>query len=402
MARKRLTALAVQNFKATDKRQEVSDGRGLALVIQPKPSGAKSWCFRYRRKVDGRPRKLTFDGALTLVEARASAAEALRQVKLGGDPAAEKQREKKAQRQAAAERAADTVDTLVARFIELYAKRMTRTWRVTERAFKRDVLPVWSGRSAHDIKKRDIIALIDGIAADRPIQANRIFALVRKFFAWCVERDVLGASPCQGVKPPAPERQRDRVLSDSEVVKFWNATRDDPAGSMLRTLLLTGQRRGEVSGMCWSEIDDAERTWTLPPTRTKNGQTHIVPLSSQAWSIIEAMPRIVGNDFVFAGDRLGYGRIKQRLDAQMPDVPPWVFHDCRRTLATGLQRLGVRLEVTESVLNHTSGSRAGIVGIYQKHDWKDEKRVALQRWADHIDALVAGRPGKVIQLDARR
>jgi integrase len=399
---KRLTALAIQNLKATDRRREVSDGRGLFLVIQPKPSGAKSWCFRYRRKADGKPRKLTFDGQLSLVDARAKAAEALRQVKLGGDPASEKQRDREAQRTAAAERAADTVDNAVARFIELHAKRKTRTWQVTERTFKRDVLPVWSGRSVHDIRKRDIIALIDGIAADRPIQANRIFAHVRKFFAWCIERDLLSATPCHGVKPPAPERQRDRVLSDSEVVKFWNATHDDPAGPMLRTLLLTGQRRGEVSGMRWSEIAEADQTWTLPSERTKNKQPHIVPLSAQAWSIINAMPRIVGSDFVFAGDRLGYGRIKERLDARMPDVPPWVFHDTRRTVATGLQKLGVRLEVTEAVLNHTSGSRAGIVGVYQRHDWKNEKADALQRWADHIDALVAGKPGKVITLTGRR
>jgi integrase len=396
-----LTALAVENAKAADSRREISDGRGLFLVIQPKPTGAKSWCFRYRRKVDAAPRKLTFDGTLTLAEARAKAAEARRLVERGADPAAEKQTNKAAAKQAAAERKADTVENLVARFIELHAKRKTRTWRATELAFAKDVLPRWSGRTVHDIKKRDIIALIDHIAADRPIQANRIFALVRKFFAWCVERDVLSASPCQGVRPPAPERQRDRVLSDSEIVAFWRATRDDPAGQMLRALLLTGQRRGEISCMRWSELSEADQTWTLPPARTKNKQTHIVPLSSQAWSIIDAMPRIVGNDFVFAGDRLGYGRIKQRLDARMPDVPPWVFHDCRRTVATGLQRLGVRLEVTEAVLNHTSGSRAGIVSVYQRHTWHDEKRDALQRWADHVDALVSGKPAKVIQI-ARR
>src|SRR5713101_5061824 len=215
---KRLTAIAVQNRKATDRRQEISDGRGLFLVIQSKPTGTKSWCLRYRRKADGRPRKFTFDGQLTLIEARAKAAEALRQVKAGADPAADKQHDRQANRKAAAERAADTVDNLLGQFIELHAKRKTRTWRATELAFAKDVLPRWSGRSLHDIKKRDVIALIDGIAADRPIQANRIFALVRKFFAWCVERDVLPVSPCQGVKPPAPERQRDRVLSDSEIV----------------------------------------------------------------------------------------------------------------------------------------------------------------------------------------
>jgi integrase len=401
---KRLTAIAVQNHRATDQRQEISDGRGLFLVIQPKPTGAKSWCLRYRRKSDGRPRKLTFDGELTLHDARAKAAEALRQVKAGGDPAADKQHDREARRKAAAERAADTVDNLLAQFIELHAKRKTRTWRHTELSFSKHVLPGWSGRSVHDIKKRDIIALIEGVAVDRPIQANRLRALVHKFFAWCVERDVLSVSPCAGVKPPAPERQRDRVLSDKEIISFWNVTANDPAGPMLRTLLLTGQRRGEVSGMRRSEIDETAHTWTLPAGRTKNRRAHIVPLSSQVWSIVEAMPRIHGSDFVFAAmsDRQGHGRIKKRLDGRMSAAEHWRVHDLRRTVATGLQRLGVRLEVTEAVLNHTSGSRAGIVGVYQRHDWADEKRDALQRWADHIDTLVIGKPAKVVRLGTRR
>jgi integrase len=397
-----LTAKGVASFKATDKRQEISDGRGLFLVLQPKPTGARSWCLRYRRKADKRPRKLTFDGQLSLKEARAKAAEALRQVEAGADPAADKQQDRKAKRLAAAERAADTVDSLVAQFIERHAKQNTRTWRSTELVFKRDVLSRWGGRSAHDIKKRDVIALNDAIVTDRPIQANRVFAHVRKFFAWCIERDVLAISPCQGVKPPAPERQRDRVLSDGEIVAFWRATESDPAGPMLRILLLTGQRRCEVSdGMCWPEINEADRTWTLPASRTKNQRAHVVPLSAQAWSILESLPRIAGGDLVFAGvpDRTSYGRIKERLDAAMPKAPHWVLHDLRRTVATGLQRLGVRLEVTEAVLNHTSGSRAGIVGVYQRHDWADEKRDALQRWADHLDTLVtAGKPAKVIPI----
>ena len=192
------------------------------------------------------------------------------------------------------------------------------------------------------------------------------------------------------------------MLSDAEVVALWKATDSDPAGPLVRVLLLTGQRRSEVSGMRWSEIGEAEQIWSLPPERTKNGQAHIVPLSSQAWSIIDDMPQIEGNDFVFAAaDRTGYGRAKTRIDERMPGVVEhWQFHDLRRTLATNLQRLGVRLEVTEAVLNHTSGTRSGIVGVYQRHDWAAEKRDALQRWADRIDALVTGKSGTVHKLRA--
>jgi integrase len=386
-----LTALAVENAKATDKRREISDGRGLYLVVQP--SGAKAWCLRYRRRGDHRPRKLTLDGgALSLAEARAAAAAAMLQVKAGADPAAAKVGAKKAERQAAADRAVDSVEKIIAQFIELYAKR-NRSWRATQRIFKNDVLPAWKGRNIHDITKRDVLALLDKIAADRPVQANRIFAGLRRLFNWCIERDILAISPCAGVKPPSKEKSRERVLSDVELVALWNAADGDPAGPLLRTLMLTGQRRSECSGMCWSEIDEAERLWTLPAARTKNGRPHVVPLSSQAWSIIDAMPRISGCDFVFAGDRIGYHRAKQRLDQRMPGVGPWVLHDLRRTCATGLQKLGVRLEVTEAVLNHTSGTRSGIVGVYQRHDWAAEKSDALQRWADRIDALVTGKSG---------
>jgi integrase len=399
-----LTAFKLQSLKATDRLQEIPDGRGLYRVIQPKPSGAVSWAFRYRRKSDHKTRKLTFDGRLTLKEARARAAVALEQVEAGGDPAADKQSELRARRVAAVERAADTVDILVARFIEQHVKRKLRTSRAVECLFKNDVLPRWTGRAVHDIKKRDVVALLDGIAEDRPIQANRVHALLRGFFNWCIERDVLTVSPCAGTKPPSDERERDRVLSDAEIIKFWNATRDDPAGAMLRVMLILGQRRGEVSGMLWSaEVDEASRTWTLPPPRTKNGERHVVPLSAQAMAEIAGARRIVGNDFVFAAcDRTGYGRIKERIDARMADVPPWRLHDLRRTCATGLQRLGVRLEVTEAILNHTSGSRGGIVGIYQRFDYADEKRDALQRWADYVEALVTGKSADVISLSARR
>jgi integrase len=389
---KQLTALAVENFKATDKRREISDGRGLYLVIQS--TGAKSWCLRYRRKADRKARKLTLNGgSLPLAEARAKAAEAMLKVKAGGDPAAEKSGAKAAEKQAAADRAVDTVEKIVADFIRLHAKPKTRSWRTTERVFEKNVLPKWKGRNIHDIKKRDALALLDAIiAAKKPIQANRIFAGLRKFFNWCIQRGVLEVSPCAGIEQPAPERQRDRVLSDAEVVALWRATDGDPAGPLLRMLLLTGQRRAEVSGMRWSEFAEAEDLWSLPPARTKNKRAHIVPLSSQALAIKEAMPQIKGNDFVFAGaDRTGYGRAKTRIDKLMPSVGQWQFHDLRRTLATNLQRLGVRLEVTESILNHTAGSRAGIVGVYQRHDWADEKRDALQRWADCLDALVSGR-----------
>ena len=387
-----LTAIAVENAKPGGGRREISDGRGLFLVVQP--SGGKSWAVRYR--FNGKPAKLTLGKwpQVSLATARKLAADARHQVDKGGDPAGAKRQARLEQR----DREADTVEHLAAQCIEQHAKRKTRSWRATERLFKTNILPPWSGRTVHDIRKRDVIHLVEAIAADRPRTANLTFAHIRKFFGWLVERDILLVSPCQGVKAPARENPRDRVLTDDEITAYWNAADGEPLAQLL---LLTGQRRGEVAGMRWSEINEAERAWTLPGDRTKNGQTHVIPLSRQAWKIIAAMSRIIGDDHVLAatGDRKGYDRIKKRLEAKIETAAPWQLHDVRRTVATGLQRLGVRLEVTEAVLNHTSGSRAGIVGIYQRHDWKEEKAAALQRWADHVEALVTGKPAaRVIRL----
>jgi integrase len=399
---KGLTALAVENAKAGAKRREITDGRGLFLVVQPKPSGAKSWCFRYRRKADRRPCKFTLDGVLTLAEARAKAAEARRQVEQGADPAAAKRKEKAAAKQAAIEREGDTVEHLAQKFIELHAKRKNRSWRATKRMLDHDVLPRWRGRTVHDIRKRDINTMLDAIAVDRPILANRVHAVVRKFFNWCVERDILSASPCVGVKAPSEQNARDRVLSDDEIVALWNVA--DDAEPFLKLLLLTGQRRTEVADMAWSEIKEGERIWTIPGQRTKNKKEHDVPVSRQAWDIIASLPEIDDHVLACVPNRRGYDRIKKRIDARLQFAEPWNFHDVRRSVATGLQKLGVRLEVTEAILNHTSGSRSGIVGIYQRHDWKAEKAAALQAWGDRVEELVTGQSSddKVVQLDARR
>jgi integrase len=188
--------------------------------------------------------------------------------------------------------------------------------------------------------------------------------------------------------------KRERVLSDDELVRIWNAAADDgssPYGAIIRLMILTGQRRGEVAGIKWDELSDNLAVWTIPGERTKNGLPHIVPLSEPARALLSEHPR--QKDLVFPGDRQtvfsGWSKCKTRLDTTS-GVSNWRLHDLRRTVATGLQRLGVRLEVTEAVLNHVSGSRAGIIGIYQRHDWAFEKRTALEGWSAHVLSLTRG------------
>ena len=401
---KRLTALAVANLKPHAARYEVPDGStGLRCVVQP--SGARGWCVRFRRP-DKRPAKLTLDSTFSLAAARAAAAAALHDVAAGKDPAALKLAAKATATQTAAEVAADTVERLAADFIEKYAKRRTRpnTQRQTEHVLRDIVLPAWRGRTVHDIRRRDVIALIDHVAEGRPVQANRTLAILSKFFKWMMGRDVIVASPVAGVPRPAKETARDRSLSDAEIKALWLACDavGGPMASCIKVLLLTGQRRSEVAGMRWDEV--AGELWSLPPSRVKNNRPHSVPLSRQVLAIIEAMPRIGDHVFTLNGVRplTSFSSFKQEVDAVMALSQPVVWHDLRRTCAAGMQRLGVRVEVIERTLNHRSGAYRGVAGVYQVDAMDEARRDALQRWADHVDAVVRGEPaGKVVRLRGR-
>jgi len=216
---------------------------------------------------------------------------------------------------------------------------------------------------------------------------------------------------------------RERVLSDEELAEIWRAASDTPLpyGMIVRLLILTGQRRGEVAGMTWGEVSESLETWTLSGQRTKNGVTHTVPLSAPARDLLRTL---LPEDVVKAKGALnqqraagslvlpgavstpfsGWSKAKRALDrailgaramfacaADARALDPWSVHDLRRTVATGLQRLGVRLEVTEAVLNHISGSRGGIAGVYQRHDFANEKRSALDSWASYVLALTERR-----------
>ena len=258
------------------------------------------------------------------------------------------------------------------------------------------MLPAWRGRTIHDIKRRDVIALVEAVAEGRPILANRTLRVLSKWFSWLVGRDMIVASPCAGVERPSKEIARDRILSDDEIKRLWSAcdVLDDRTAACVRLMLLLGQRRNEIAHMHWSEITG--NVWTLAPARTKNNRQHTVPLPRQALEIIEALPRV--GDYVLRplGNR---GHAKRTIDAVMKPATRWVFHDLRRTAASGMSRLGARTEAVERALNHVSGAFGGITGVYQRDDLADAKRDALQWWADHVEAVVRGEPaGNVVRM----
>ena len=375
-----LTARTIETIKPGSARREIADRHmpGLYLVLQP--SGAKSWAVRYRHA--GTPRKHTLGSypAIDLKSARRLASKALRAVAEGRDPGREKVQERTAK--------PDTVEAVAGQFVERHCKRSNRprTARETQRLLDLHVLPRWRGRLVRDIIRRDVLDVLDRVVdGGKPIAANRTLAAMRKMFNWAVARDIIAASPCAGVKPPTAERSRDRVLTDQELRAVWQAAGKigGTFGALVRLLILTGQRRDEVAGMRWSEIDLEGRRCP-----------HEIPLSEPAIAILTALPRI-GNQFVLTstGDApsSGYSKGKRRLDALLPpDMPDWRLHDLRRTVASGLARLGINLPVIEKVLNHASGSFAGIVGVYQKHEFSEEKRRALDAWGAFVGGL-AGR-----------
>lgn len=412
---KALTAKSVEAIKADpSRRMEVPDAAlsGLYLVVQP--SGVKSWALRYRH--GGKTKKLTLGKwpIMGVADARAAAAEAVGEIEHGRDPSAAKKATKAARLEAQlSER--DKIKTLVGQFDKRHLSTL-KSGRTVRRELDRHVVDLWGDRDIHEITKRDVIDLLDGIVdSGRVVTANRVRAYLNKFLGWCVERDIIAVSPATGVKPAAKETSRDRVLSDDEVRWLWRACDDlgTPWGPMTKTLLLTGQRLGEVAGMSDREIDG--NVWSLPASRTKNGRAHEVPLTADAFGAIEGAMRIEESDLIFtttgeaplSGFHRGRNHVAGRMReiasderGEVVEVPHWTFHDLRRTAATGMARLGIPVRVTEAVLNHVSGTGGGIVAVYQRHDYAKEKRDALEAWARFVASVVSGSADNVVPIRA--
>ena len=398
-----LTDIAIRKLATPGRRREIPDGKiaGLYLVVQAN-SGARSWALRYR--FGGVPKKLTIGGfpAIDLANARRLAQKAVGDIAEGKDPAAAKRASRLAAK-AALETDVDRVERVVGSYVERHAKLKIKRWPEVERVLTKEVAERWKGRRLSAITRFQIHDMLDSIV-DRgaAIRANRVFEQFRSLCKWAIDRGFIDRSPCEGMRAPSPETKRDRVLTDHEMRLVWKACEaiGAPFGGVVRLLILTGARLREVAGMEWAEVDLQARTWTLPKARAKNRRDHVVPLSDAAVEIIAARPRMGGSRFLFSTTGRtavsGFSNAKKDIDAAIKavagdgaePVPHWTLHDLRRTVATGLQKLGVRLEVTEAVLNHVSGSRRGVVGIYQRHDWADEKRAALSAWGDRVAQIV--------------
>jgi integrase len=386
-----LTAKLVENLQPRiDRRYEVRDLLLPGFGVRVSVNGKKSW-FAVGR-VGGRQVRHTIGTypTVTLSEAREAARLILKDIQLG----------LYAPIKAAPEATPPTLGQMITLFIEIYAKPKNRGWKAVQATFRK--FSSLNDRPIAEITRADVVKVLDGIAArGAPIAANRAMSAIKKLFAWSLDRGVISVHPLVGLHKPGVERSRDRILTDEELKSFWHATEElgFPFGPAFQLMALTGQRRGEVSGMQWSQLDLNEAIWTIPANVAKNGHAHEVPLSTPALEIIQCLPRFAGSDLVFTTTGInpisGFGRAKDRLDFMMQSNE-WRLHDLRRTAASGMARIGIAPHIIEKVLNHVSGQISGVAAVYNRHGYNEEKRDALGKWAKHLLHLKPSRPSNYV------
>jgi integrase len=382
--RKALTKLIIERVEADPARDVfLWDGRVPGFGVRIYPTGKRMYVFQYRTKARQQRRvAIGLHGPLTIETAREVAADLYEAVRKGGDPAEEQKRD--------ARRTPHTIERVIDEFMLRHMagkRRAPRYIEETRRNFDKHVLPRWRGRDFKAIRRHDVIELLDAIIDEnKPVAANRTLAAIRKLFNWALQRGIIEATPIALVEMPGAEHKRERTLSANEIRAIWAAAGalGYPFGLFFRMALATGQRREEVAGMRWADIDESERIWTLPSEMTKAARAHVVPLSPLALEILAeakemanqlfAKPenaKVPAYIFTTRGDRpiSGYSKAKARLDrvvaaarseAGLTDLEPWTIHDLRRTVGTGLGKLGVSRFIISRVLNHADRTVTGI------------------------------------------
>jgi len=360
-------------------------GFGLRL----REGGSRTFIVQYA--LGGRHRRMTIGTTqiLDMATARQSARKLLAQVRLGHDPAVER-----AERR---ERASDEpLGGIVSRFLARQERRLRpRSYVDTRRYLERYLRPLHELHLT-SIDRATVASRLGKIASEHgAVSADRARAALSSFFAWAIGEGLCDTNPVVGTnKHFDGAKSRDRVLSDRELAAIWKALPDSDYGAIVRLLILTGQRREEIGGLRWSEVDLEAREITLPATRTKNHRPHDVPLSGQALAILKSRPAHAGRDLIFGNGPArgfqGWAKPKLALAQQASSVGQWRLHDLRRTVATRMAELGVQPHVVEAVLNHVSGHKAGVAGVYNRSSYAHEKREALDFWEKHVEALTAG------------
>jgi integrase len=400
-----LTAASVQRLRPPSAGQvEYYDRRLPSFGLRLSYHGTKSWFVMTR--LEGKLIRVTLGRhpALSLADAREEARRTTTLAAAGKDPrlirlAAKHKRQ---------EERRNTFASCADEFLERHVERRLRpsTKREYRRILKGSDTRAWRDRPITQIGKREVLDVIEAMdGRGSPGASKRALVYLRKFFNWCAERDIITTVPTDRIRPPHPEVKRDRVLSDGELRYLLCALAAERSvfGTLLRILILTGQRRAEVAGMLWSELRDIDNEgalWEIPGHRTKNKHTHLVPLSPAVGNLILSLPRVGKLVFTTTGKTpvSGFGKAKVRLDARIDEMrrldglepmQSWTLHDLRRTMVTAMnERLGVAPHVVEAVVNHMSGlAKAGVAGVYNRALYLKERTLALQSWADYVAGL---------------
>jgi integrase len=353
--------------------------------LRVRASGARSWVFQFW--LGEKNRKITIGKwpKISAKQAREMASEAAAKVGLGRDPQTEKENERSRKL---------TVGEVVDSYLEFKAKELRpRSLIEVKRHLESHAKPL-HGTPIKALTREQVADLLRAVAkASGPVGSNRVRASLSALLSWAV-RDGKAETNVAAFTNKEAEASRDRVLSNDELATIWSALGDDDFSAITKILLLTGQRRDEIGGLRWSEIELSKKVINLPALRTKNGRAHTVPLSEPVVQIIKGIRKTAGRDFVFGegeGPFSGFAKCKARLDSQLPDMLHWTLHDLRRTMSTHMHddKLSIQPHVVEAVINHVSGHRGGVAGVYNRARYEVAKREALDKWAAHVLQILA-------------
>jgi integrase len=359
--------------------------------LRVRAGGSASWVFQYRQ--GSKQRRLTLGSAtaISAQNARERASEIHARVRLGEDPAGQKIESRT--------RAVETFGSVLRPYlVHKKAGLKPRTYEEVERHLLMHAKRL-HGLLLTTTDRRTAAALLADLAANNgPNLANSVRASLSAFFSWAMREGLAEANPIIGTNRAVTKGARDRALANSELHSIWAALGDNDYSNIVRLLALTGQRRDEIGGLRWQEVDFDKAVISLPAERTKNSRPHDIPLSPAALSILKHQTRFADRECVFGSGADGYrgwSNNKVMLDARIAGngaIPAWRLHDLRRTVSTRMHDdLRIPPHIVEAVLNHVSGHRAGVAGVYNRATYDKEKAVALNRWAKHLLAIVGSK-----------
>lgn len=404
----KLTDRGIKALKPRAKEYNVADVVVPGLRVRVMPTGSVSFVVLGRFGGSPHPTRRSIGpyGRVTLEQARATTRDWFGLMEKGLDPAVEQERKRQAELRQQRTTFASVAEEYIAKKVAKMAKA-----HETELDIRRELLSRWGHKPITDVTRADIISMAEEIAERAPYQAHNVFARVRAIFNWAIARDVYGltASPCDRLKPAdliGEKKARTRTLSDAEIRALWKVTErlEYPVGSLMRLLMLTGQRRDEACDARWREFDLDARLWSIPAERMKMDVPHVVPLSGMALDLLRGLPRFHRGDHLFsfsfgAAPINSHSKFKQQIDKGMIEElgkapEPWTVHDIRRTVRTRLSAL-CPSDVAELVIAH---SRGGIRAVYDHHSFEDEKRKALDAWASRLRDIIAPPPANVVPI----